>query len=492
MQGGAACSSGWSHAPRNHMGSHETKEYTYTRRWVPQRHQNCADHERAIEPEQLSVAILVLLACSFVSEDRASGGQGFRRTGLPEDRASGGQGIWRTGYLEDRASGGQGCCARLESLAALMSISSGCPVVLLTRVNIVLSLVLEGRGYFELTRSGRTNRGDLVAIRRIAEEFVEDCSRQLVAYCEVRFSPHLLMPHSPAGSPGTALPVWVANDVSNGQTNGSGGGDVTVDSIVETVLAGIAEGEKRCPGTKVRVILCCIRGISEWSREVLELCDKYRNKGVVGIDIAGCHDSKADRSAYSEGSEVFQEAEKRGIRRTVHAGEDGPAASVLAAVDDLKAERIGHGYRVVEDEAVYKQCREKVHFEVCPSSSYLTGAIQSLDLTSKRHPVLRFAEDEVSFSINTDDPLLTCHGMQEEYDLLASWGCSEAIIVRANFQAALHSFLPPSEKQALLRQLRSAYGVPELDACLPQGSVSRASPAGDKPCITLNTWDNRT
>lgn len=55
------------------------------------------------------------------------------------------------------------------------------------------------------------------------------------------------------------------------------------------------------------------------------------------------------------------------------------------------AERIGHGYRVIEDEDVYQMClREDVHFEVCPHSSYLTGSIGSLTTKSKRHPVLRF------------------------------------------------------------------------------------------------------
>ena len=60
------------------------------------------------------------------------------------------------------------------------------------------------------------------------------------------------------------------------------------------------------------------------------------------------------------------------------------------AVTDLMAERIGHGYRVLEDEAVYKTCKDKnIHFEVCPHSSYLTGSIKDLKLPSKRHPVIR-------------------------------------------------------------------------------------------------------
>ena len=72
---------------------------------------------------------------------------------------------------------------------------------------------------------------------------------------------------------------------------------------------------------------------------------------------------------------MFNEAKEKGIHRTVHAGEVGPAKCVQQALDLLHAERIGHGYRVLEDEKLYQRClRDKVHFEVCPTSSLLTGA----------------------------------------------------------------------------------------------------------------------
>lgn len=64
---------------------------------------------------------------------------------------------------------------------------------------------------------------------------------------------------------------------------------------------------------------------------------------------------------------------------------------LLQAVENFAAERIGHGYRVLEDENIYQKClRENIHFEVCPHSSYMTGAIKNLTTASKRHPVLRY------------------------------------------------------------------------------------------------------
>ena len=48
---------------------------------------------------------------------------------------------------------------------------------------------------------------------------------------------------------------------------------------------------------------------------------------------------------------------------------------VSSAVEQMLADRIGHGYAVLRDSALYARClRDKVHFEVCPTSSILTGA----------------------------------------------------------------------------------------------------------------------
>lgn len=90
----------------------------------------------------------------------------------------------------------------------------------------------------------------------------------------------------------------------------------------------------------------------------------------------------------------------------------------------MHAERIGHGYRVLEDEAIYKACLEKrVHFECCPTSSLLTGSV-SLQV-HKDHPIVQFSRDGASFSINTDDPTVTNTKLSDEYDLVQKWGLSK-------------------------------------------------------------------
>ena len=87
----------------------------------------------------------------------------------------------------------------------------------------------------------------------------------------------------------------------------------------------------------------------------------------------------------------------------------------------MKAERTGHGYRVLEDEKIYQYCLENgVHFECCPTSSILTGSVTMKPDTI--HPIMRFAKDQASFSISTDDPILTNTKLNNEYSLLAKWG----------------------------------------------------------------------
>lgn len=62
---------------------------------------------------------------------------------------------------------------------------------------------------------------------------------------------------------------------------------------------------------------------------------------------------------------AFKKAHEAGLHCIAHAGENGCAASVKEAVDEMYAERIGHGYHILDDPKIYKEMKEKgVHFEV--------------------------------------------------------------------------------------------------------------------------------
>lgn len=93
----------------------------------------------------------------------------------------------------------------------------------------------------------------------------------------------------------------------------------------------------------------------------MNLAEKYKDRGVVGVDIAGDELLPLDPRHVAG----FERAKKLGLHVTVHAAESGPASNVVQAVEKMGAERIGHGYHVLDDPNIYKFAKErKLHFEV--------------------------------------------------------------------------------------------------------------------------------
>ncbi|XP_074144615.1 adenosine deaminase [Sminthopsis crassicaudata] len=280
--------------------------------------------------------------------------------------------------------------------------------------------------------------GDREAIKRVAYEFVEMKAKEGVVYVEVRYSPHLL-----ANSKVEPIP-WNQAE-----------GDLTPDEVVSLVNQGLQEGERDFH-VKVRSILCCMRHMPNWSPEVVELCKKYRHQTVVAMDLAG-DETIEDSSLFPGHVEAYKEAVKSGIHRTVHAGEVGPPSVVQQAVDVLHAERIGHGYHTLEDATLYNNLLGKnMHFEVCPWSSYLTGAWKE----GTEHAVIRFKNDKANYSLNTDDPLIFKSTIDTDYRMVKmQMNFTEEEFIRLNINAAKSSFLPNNEKEELLAQLREAYQI---------------------------------
>ena len=180
----------------------------------------------------------------------------------------------------------------------------------------------------------------------------------------------------------------------------------------------------------------------------------------MAIDTAGTFtdtDNQDEVPLNTAEATAFQEAAKLGIHRTVHAGERGPAEMVRRAVEVYDAERIGHGYHVIEDENIYKNCLSKnIHFECCPWSSFLTGAVP---LGVQKHPIEVFADDKANFSLNTDDTTITGNELSDDYKLVQGWSFTEANFIQANINAAKSCFLPSDEKEALIKQIKSNLGL---------------------------------
>jgi len=148
-------------------------------------------------------------------------------------------------------------------------------------------------------------------------------------------------------------------------------------------------------------------------RGKITLAEIYEVKqlGVAGVGVGG-----SEQNYPPEAFEVvFAKARQLGFRTSAHAGEAAGAASIWGAIRSLKVDRIGHGTRAEEDEALLDHIVEqRIPVEICPISNVKTGVVESYE----RHPVRQYFERGVVLSINTDDPKMFGNTLTEEYMLL--------------------------------------------------------------------------
>lgn len=99
--------------------------------------------------------------------------------------------------------------------------------------------------------------------------------------------------------------------------------------------------------------------------------------------------------------EIYAGAKDLGLRRTAHAGEEGPAAFIETSLDVLNVERIDHGIRLAEDEALLERvAKQGTMLTVCPRSNVLLRCVSKV----AELPIRKFLDKGVKFSLNSDDP----------------------------------------------------------------------------------------
>jgi adenosine deaminase len=253
---------------------------------------------------------------------------------------------------------------------------------------------------------------------RAARELAEDAAKEGVRYMEVRYSPML---HTRKG--------------------------LRLTAIVEAVLEGLWQAKDKF-GIESNVIVCGIRNISpESSLEMAQLAVAYKNRGLVGFDLAGAeydHPAKHHRAA-------FQLVRDNNINVTIHAGEAYGPESIAQALHVCGAHRIGHGCRLREDGDLLHYVNDhRIALECCPSSNVQTGAVR--DLAS--HPIKLYHDLGLRVTVNTDNRLITDTTVSKEL-----WLCHTQLgmtvgeikhMILNGFKAA---FLPFHMKQAFLRRI---------------------------------------
>lgn len=151
--------------------------------------------------------------------------------------------------------------------------------------------------------------------------------------------------------------------------------------------------------------------------------------------------------------DVYARAERAGLRRTAHAGEEGPPQNIRDALDLLHAERIDHGISVVQDpDLVARVAREQVPFTVCPVSNVRLRAVPALS----EHPLLAMMEAGMLVSLNSDDPPYFGAYVDDVDDAVtAAFDLTRderAALAAASFRG---SFLPPGRVAAYLAELEA-------------------------------------
>jgi adenosine deaminase len=252
------------------------------------------------------------------------------------------------------------------------------------------------------------------ACRRVAYENVEDAWSEGIDYIELRYSPWFM-----AASHG-----------------------MDPREVMEACADGVRAAE-RDTGIRANIIGILSRtyGADTCMKE-LDAILAHRDH-IVAVDLAG------DEHRYP--AHLFKAHFKRvrdaGLHVTIHAGEaDGPQ-SVWSAIHDLGAERIGHGFRAIEDPALVDYLADQgIGLEACPTSNLHTSTVENYTV----HPIRHLAERGVRFCLNTDDPGISAIDISHEYFVAApAVGLTREQIHQSQRDGLDMAFLSAQEKSDL-------------------------------------------
>lgn len=218
----------------------------------------------------------------------------------------------------------------------------------------------------------------------------------------------------------------------------------------ETVVSGMyraLEDGARDDGISWRLIMCFLRHLSpENAMEALKQSLPFRHL-IAGVGL----DSSELGHPPAIFADVFARARSEGFHLVVHAGEEGPPEYIRQALDVLKAERIDHGVRAIEDPAlVARLAIERIPLTVCPLSNIKLRIFPSLE----KHDLKQLLDAGVAVTVNSDDPAYFGGYLNDNYIATQrALGLTRADIARLASNGFKASFIPEERKQLLLQEL---------------------------------------
>jgi aminodeoxyfutalosine deaminase len=222
--------------------------------------------------------------------------------------------------------------------------------------------------------------------------------------------------------------------------------------------AALREGFAAAPETEIALIIDSVRDLGvEASRRTVELV-AAADAPIVGLGLTGVEGS------FPEGDfrHLREAADELGIGLAVHAGETGTPDNVRAALDDLGADRIGHGIAAVQDPALIERLvRERVPLEVCPSSNVTLSIVEDLET----HPIRELWDAGVLVTVNSDDPpFFTTTLTGELAHVRRLLGLSRVDLAELQRRAAESSFAPAARQAALVAEVEAWEAATERPA----------------------------
>jgi adenosine deaminase len=180
------------------------------------------------------------------------------------------------------------------------------------------------------------------------------------------------------------------------------------------------------------------------ARTLARLAVQYAGRGVTGFGLS--NDER--RGPAHDFAAAFRIAERGGLLLVPHGGELAGPASVTACLDDLRADRIGHGIRATEDPAVVKRlAAEGITCEVCPTSNVALGVAPS----PAQVPLRPLVEAGVPVALGADDPLLFGPRLAAQYEIARhAHGFSDAELAALARTSVLSSAAPGPLRTRLL------------------------------------------
>jgi adenosine deaminase len=255
-------------------------------------------------------------------------------------------------------------------------------------------------------------------IHRITREAIEDAAKDNVKYMELRFTPVAL-------SRAERFPLH---------------------DVIDWVIVSTREAAEKY-NLNVKLIASVNRHESaELAEQVAWLAADHIKDGLVALDLAGNEAEFPTKPFHG----IFKEARQSGLHVTIHAGEWGPAQHIREAIEDIGAERIGHGVRVLEDDTIAALASERqTAFEVCITSNYQSGVFETLE----EHPMMKMFEKGINVTINTDDPSISRITLSHRLDALEKAGLTHLKRLPFSIRIVLEAALRQCNDKEITRRM---------------------------------------